>query len=58
MSGKSLRGSSGAQEVKAFPFLAAATGLFGINIEGRAALPAAYTKSKDKDFTVLPTLFH
>lgn len=58
VSSESFQGSSGAQEVRAFPFLAAATGLFGINIEAWAALPATYTKSKDKDFTALPTLFH
>lgn len=55
---ESFQGSSGAQEVKAFPFLAAPTGLFGINIEAWAVLPATYTKSKDKAFTVLPTPFH
>lgn len=42
----SLQASSGAQEVNAFPFLAAETGLFGINIEGQAVLDATYTKTK------------
>lgn len=52
------RVGSGAQEVKAFPFLAAVTGWLGINIEAGAALPATYTESKDKDFTELSTMFH